>query len=123
MLQGEEHLPEAGQGVEQRHADGEAAGVRQEGGDLHVRAGRLQGWLREINFFFLKFRSDRKVVCCLAEETKRFLDVITKRRVATLPGILEKLQFDNLGKKPVILTIFICSVVKFGFDSKSVSYK
>ena len=34
--------------------------------------------------------------------------------VATLPGILEK---------PRILTIFTCSVVKFRFDSKNLSYK
>ena len=35
-------------------------------------------------------------------------------RVATLPGNLEK---------PGILTIFTCSVVKFWFEQKNLSYK
>ena len=41
-------------------------------------------------------------------------DCIFKNRVATLPGILEK---------PWILTIFTCSVVKFRFHSKNLSYR
>ena len=52
-------------------------------------------------------------------------------RVATLPGNME---FDNLGKnpwnfeqkplkKPGILIIFTCSLVKLRFDSKNLSYK
>ena len=45
-------------------------------------------------------------------------------RVATLP---ENLEFDNLGKnnleKPGIFNNLTCLVVKFGFDTKNLSYK
>ena len=43
-----------------------------------------------------------------------------------LPIYLEtwkNLEFDNFGKKkPEVLTILTCSVVKFQFDSKNLSY-